>query len=156
MTINTINQIIENYNSQFNAEELPVNRLAPSDVVIAIIATIIDKHSHSCDVDDPDIIVEALEDIENDMSDDFTLDFDGNEYRIISDSDIWNIYVDEIKRTVEECYNLKLNDIPHFVEFSIDWGQTAKNCYVDGYGHTFSGYDGSEIKTSGYYIFRNN
>ncbi len=87
---------------------------------------------------------------------DFNFEFDGNEYRMISDSDIWDIYVDEIKQTVEDCYDLKLDNIPDFVAWSIDWEQTAKNAYVDGYGHTFSGYDGSEEEAAGYYIFRTN
>lgn len=102
-------------------------------------------------------IFEALETLEGHIGDDdFTLDFDGNEYRIINDSDIWDIYVEEIKNTVEECYDLKLDEVPSFIALSIDWEQTAKNAYADGYGHQFSGYDGSEAEAAGYYIFRTN
>jgi hypothetical protein len=102
-------------------------------------------------------IFEALEEIETNIGkDDFNLEFDGNEYRLINDSDIWQIYSDEIKSTVEECYSdvLKLDKIPSFISVSVDWDQTAKNAYVDGYGHTFSSYDGSEEESAGYYIFR--
>ena len=102
---------------------------------------------------------EALEELENNIgTDDFTLDFDGNEYRIIAESDIWEIYVEEIKNTVEDCYSdcINLDKIPSFIVVSIDWEQTANNAYTDGYGHTFSGYDGSEEEAAGYYIFRAN
>jgi hypothetical protein len=88
--------------------------------------------------------------------DDFEFDLDGNTYRLISESDIWDIYVDAIKEIVEDCYNLKLDNIPDFIAWSIDWEQTAKNAYADGYGHTFSTYDGSECGAGGYYIFRTN
>jgi hypothetical protein len=102
--------------------------------------------------------LEALDELESSMNsdDDFSFEFDGNEYRIIKDSSIWEIYRDEIQRTVEECYDLKLDNIPNFVEWSIDWEQTAKNTYVDGYGHTFSSYDGSEHEAGEWWIFRTN
>lgn len=102
-------------------------------------------------------IFEALEEIESHIGeDDFNLDFDGNEYRIISESDIWEIYVEEIKNLVEDCYSdvIKLGKIPTFIAVSIDWEQTAQNAFVDGYGHTFSSYDHSEAEAAGYYIFR--
>jgi hypothetical protein len=103
-------------------------------------------------------IFEALREIENHMGeDDFTLTFGGNEYRIIAEDAIWEIYRDEIQQIVEDCYSdviLKLEEIPDFIAFSIDWEQTAQNAYADGYGHTFSRYDGSEEEAAGYYIFR--
>ncbi len=88
--------------------------------------------------------------------DDFTFDFDGNEYRIIKDSAIWEIYRDEIENLVNECYDLKLDKLPPFIAVSIDWEQTAKNAYADGYGHTFSGYDGQEYEAADHWIFRTN
>ena len=88
--------------------------------------------------------------------DDFSFELDGNEYRIISESEIWAIYVEEIKNIVNDCYDLKLGQVPAFIALSIDWEETAKNAYVDGYGHTFSSYDGSECEAGGYYIFRTN
>ena len=104
-------------------------------------------------------IFTALEEIENNIgTDDFRLEFDGNEYRLISESDIDQIYQDEIQQIVEDCYSdvIKLDQIPSWIAVSIDWEQTAKNALVDGYGHTFSGYDGSEENVVGYYIFRTN
>lgn len=104
-------------------------------------------------------IFEALDELETmigSSDDDYNFEFDGNEYRIIKESEIWDIYVEEIKSTVEDCYDLKLDDMPAFIAFSIDWEQTAKNAYADGYGHQFSGYDGSEEESAGYYIFRTN
>ena len=94
-----------------------------------------------------------------DLSDpDQTIDFDGNEYRIIRDSDIWDIYRDAIQSIVEDCYSdvINLDKVPNFIAVSIDWEQTAKNAYADGYGHTFSSYDHSEIETANHSIFRTN
>jgi hypothetical protein len=104
-------------------------------------------------------IFDALEELEANIgTDDFTLDFDGNEYRLIKDSEIWEIYVDAIKETVEDCYSdvINLDKMPSFIAVSIDWEKTAQNAYVDGYGHQFSGYDGSEEEAAGYWIFRVN
>ena len=60
-----------------------------------------------------------------------------------------------------DCYDLKLDKIPDFIAVSIDWEQTTKNAYADGYGHTFAGYDGEEIEIIGnkgliYHAFRTN
>ena len=101
-------------------------------------------------------VKEYLIEIENKLSDDFYITIESNEYRIISDNAIWDIYVEEIQRTVEDCYDLK---IPDFV--AVDWEETANNCLVDGYGHTFASYDGEEIETKSkdgdyYHIFRTN
>lgn len=102
-------------------------------------------------------LFDAIEELESKLgNDDFYFEYDGNEYRIIADSAIWDIYVEEIQSTVEDCYDLRLDNMPSFVEFSIDWEATAKNCYSDGYGHHFSGYDGSELEIGGYYVFRTN
>ena len=120
---------------------------------IAIIRAIIDEHNHYIDMDQAR---EAIETLRDDLSDDFTFDFDGNEYRIIADSAIWDIYREEIQRIVNECYDLKFDSIPDFVAFDIDWEQTARNVYSDGYGHTFSTYDHSEVEAGGYWIFRTN
>lgn len=91
-------------------------------------------------------------------SSDEWIDFDGMDFRIIAESDIWEIYVEEIKNIVEDCYSdvIKLDKIPDFIAVEIDWEQMAKNAYVDGYGHTFAGYDGEENEAAGYCIFRTN
>lgn len=139
---------------------------------IEILATIIDSQSHSAiDLDVYENDEEGREQLESDFSeifeaveeiathlgeDDFYLEFDGNEYRLIHDDAIWQIYVDEIKSIVGDCYDLKLDDIPDFIAWEIDWEQTAKNAHADGYGHTFSSYDHSEQECNGYYIFRTN
>lgn len=123
---------------------------------IAILRAIIESQSHYIDTDTArEAITELREKIEENEKD-FSFDFDGNAYRIIHEAAIWGIYVEEIKNIVEECYDLNLDKIPNFIAVSIDWQQTAKNAYVDGYGHTFSGYDGSECEAGGYCIFRTN
>ena len=109
------------------------------------------------ETDDRQVLQDFID--EFDLSDpDQTIEFDGNEYRIIRESDIWEIYKDEIQRIVEDCYSdvLNLDKVPSFIALEVDWEQTAKNAYVDGYGHTFSHYDHSEIETKNHYIFRTN
>lgn len=109
-------------------------------------------------LEDDQLILEALDEIAENMSDDFSFDFDGNEYRIIHDAAIWDIYVDEIKQIVNDCYDIKLDKIPAFIAVSIDWEATAHNAYSDGYGHTFASYDGEETTSDNgdYWIFRTN
>jgi hypothetical protein len=121
---------------------------------IAILREICDTQNHTIDCADAREAIETLRDHVGEA--DFNFEFDGNEYRIIKESAIWEIYRDEIQNIVEDCYYLHLHNIPDFVAFSIDWEETAKNAYADGYGHTFSGYDGSEAEAGGYYIFRTN
>ena len=123
---------------------------------IEILRTIIDSQSHRVDMNDAREAIETLRESIINGEDDITFDFDGNEYRIIHEDAIWGIYVEEIKNIVENCYDLKLDQLPKFITVRIDWEETATNAYVDGYGHTFSGYDGSEEEAAGYYIFRTN
>lgn len=124
-----------------------------------ILGGVFNTGNHSPDLlEDAELIIEALEDIAENHSDDFTIEFDGNEYRIIHDDGIWDIYVEEIKQIVEDCYELNLDKIPAFVAVSVDWEATAHNAYVDGYGHTFASYDGEETNSDNgeYWIFRTN
>lgn len=123
--------------------------------IFGLLSDIADSYNHNIDSLDGDEIYAALETI-SENEDDFSLDFDGNEYRIIKDYAIWDIYVDAIKDIVNDCYDLKLDNIPHFVAFDIDWEKTAKNTYVDGYGHTFASYDGEELATGNHWVFRTN
>lgn len=103
-------------------------------------------------------VTEALETLENKFGeDDFYFEFDGNEYRLILDSAIWEIYRDGIQHIVEDCYELNLDKVPNFVALSIDWEQTAQNAFVDGYAHHFSNYDGeTDIEVGGYHVFYTN
>jgi len=104
---------------------------------------------------DLDINRDEVKEIEFNLNleNDFMADIDGCEYRIIHQDIIWKTYVEEIKMIAEDYYVIKA---PEWL--SIDWEQTAKNCFVDGYGHTFSIYDGSEEECifgeENYYIFR--
>lgn len=104
----------------------------------------------SVDRDEARELVDQLE-----SEDDFYQEIDGEEYRFIRDSEIWDIYVEEIQEITEDCYDIKA---PSWL--AIDWEKTAENCYVDGYGHHFSSYDGSEIEydfdDQSWWIFRTN
>jgi len=104
-----------------------------------------------------DIDKEEVEEIENQLNscNDFMTHIDGCEYRFIHEDIIWGTYVEKIRQITEDCYN-----IPELHWLSIDWEETAENCFADGYGHTFSSYDGSEEECvfgqENYYIFRIN
>ena len=104
----------------------------------------------SVDRDEAKELVQQLE-----FEEDFFQEIDGEEYRFIKDSVIWDVYVDEIQEVTRDCYCIKA---PEWV--AIDWEKTAENCYVDGYGHHFSSYDGSEIEydfdDQSWWIFRTN
>lgn len=154
----TLNQICEALQIEIDSDDWQI-----ADILAAII-----DENHS--LDDFIYPVDSEEDTDNrqelqdfidefDLSDpDQTIEFDGNEYRIICDSYIWDIYRDEIQSIVEDCYSdvINLDKVPDFIAVSIDWEQTAKNAYADGYGHTFSSYDHSEIETDNHWIFRTN
>jgi len=109
-----------------------------------------------------DINREEVKEFEDQLNseNDFYIEIDGNEYRVIHQETIWETFVEEIRQTVEDCY-LGGIDLDKFWWIELDWEKTAKNCLdADGYGHHFSGYDGSEFEyTFGeedYYIFRTN
>lgn len=100
-------------------------------------------------------LIDALED-----EDDFSINIDGNEYRFIDAAEIDDIAVEEIKELVKDCY-LNGTDLDKLWWIEIDWEKTADNCIsADGYGHHFSGYDGSEeearLLNRDWYIFRTN
>lgn len=94
------------------------------------------------------------------LDDHYGLEIDGMDFRLIKSDEnvIWPIYVEYIQTLVEDCYSevLNLDKIPPFIAVSVDWEVTAQNAYADGYGHSFSSYDGSEYEAAGYYIFRTN
>ena len=83
---------------------------------------------------------------------DFTLAVeDGREYRFIGTAVIENIYAEECKQTIEDCYDI---DLPDFIE--IDWEATINNCRADGYALQFAVYDHEELNAGDWYIFRTN
>lgn len=176
MTINTL-ELIENIYIAC-CKELPAIE-SDEHEAIGLLAEIINQYNHSLDnpenLDNDEMLsvqewqeemqahysdlFEAIEELQNNNNkDDYCFEFDGNEYRIIKDSSIWEIYVDEIKELVKDCYSEVLNfdKIPDFIAVSVDWEQTAKNAYADGYGYHFSSYDGSENEYKDNWIFRTN
>ena len=88
----------------------------------------------------------------------FFIYIENKQFRFISENTIQNIYHDEQKDLIEECY-LGGKQLPDWIE--IDWESTIENVLQsDGYGHHFSSYDGSEESLSYdgelWYIFRTN
>jgi len=101
--------------------------------------------------------LEPLVDFLNSAEGELWLEIDGMEFRIIAESAIDEIYQESFKEMVEDCYDLKLDELPSFLQITIDWEASAnyvRDC--DGYGNHFAGYDGNELESSGYYIFRTN
>ena len=85
---------------------------------------------------------------------DFQIELGGAEYRFIDDDSIEDIFAESVRDMIEDCYITK--DMPNFLVNHLDWDGIVGDFMVDGYGHHFSGYDGSENEVTGYYIFRTN
>jgi hypothetical protein len=115
-----------------------------------IVEGIIEYGNHSGDYS---LIKELFELVEREKGCDFLVEFDGAEYRVIDNDDIWPIYVEGIKEITQDCY-LTEGELPSFI--AVDWEETAENCMVDGYGHHFSSYDGGHSETDSFHIFRTN
>lgn len=82
-------------------------------------------------------------------------DFWVDDVRFISEDVVDEVWTESLIEMIKDCYYL--SDVPSFVE--IDWEQTAENCKVDGMGHHFNSYDGSEdelvIDGTLYHVFDN-
>jgi len=113
-------------------------------------------NEYSIDISDDDIKQEYIDTIENAIeSDNSTIELDSMEFRIINEDAIREIYQDEQEELIKDCYLSNLKEIPWWLE--IDWEKTVENVLdSDGYGHHFASYDGGELYTDGYYIFRTN
>jgi hypothetical protein len=101
--------------------------------------------------------LEPLVEFLNSSESELLLEIDGMEFRLIADSAIDEIYQESFKVMVQDCYDLKLDELPSFLQITIDWKTSAnyvRDC--DGYGNHFASYDGEELESSGYYIFRTN
>jgi hypothetical protein len=147
--------IMTTYTSTVNKIAAIIGENEFSQETIEVLACIVDEHEHSIDEDSKDELIEALEAIDGET--DCNVEFDGNEYRIISDSEIESVYRDEIKALIDDCYPEVTKAMEHsWIAIEIDWDQTIKNAMQDGYGHTFSWYDGSEYNTKNHWVFRTN
>jgi len=113
-------------------------------------------NEYSIDISESDIKQEYIELLENVIdSDDNTIELDGMEFRIINENAIREIYQTSQEELIKDCYFPTLQEIPWWLE--IDWETTVQNCLdSDGYGHHFASYDGGELYTDGFYIFRTN
>ncbi len=96
-----------------------------------------------------ELLAEILENTESDYYND---SLKGGEVRLIHERAIDEIWTDSLIELIKDCYDL--SNVPTFV--SIDWGQTAENCKVDGMGHHFASYDGEEYESGVWHIFRTN
>jgi hypothetical protein len=115
-------------------------------LAVCMNATDDDMHDHTIEE-----LIDLLEEVDQIGIDDY-LDLSAGEVRLIHEDEIDEIWTESLIDLIKECYDL--GDVPSFV--SIDWEQTAQNCKVDGKGHHFSGYDGSEHYSAPFYIFRTN
>ena len=91
---------------------------------------------------------------------DFIFEFkNGEEYRIINDEVIYEIYCDEQEETLLDVYPHIFKDLPWWVELNLD--KTINNILdADGYGNLFASYDGEEhevtLEKELYHFFRTN
>ena len=103
----------------------------------------------------------VMESFENSKDyDDFSADTDEGEYRFIRSDEIDRIHRESIEQIVDECYDLEkikggMGNLANYFHF--DYDQFAEDCKSnDGFGHHFSGYDGSEHENDDFYMFRTN
>lgn len=119
---------------------------------------IVDTCLDACNDSVDDLSIDELFDLidtvmDKDGEDDFYIDdLPGGECRLIHGDDIDQIWEESLIEQIKDCYDL--SNLPDFVK--IDWQATTKNCMLDGKGHHFGTYDGSEHFCNGYYIFRTN
>ena len=96
-------------------------------------------------------VIKAVKASDMDIEDDFFIECNGVEIRVISDSAIDQIWSDELEDLLQECFT-----IPDFLQGYIDYDKWVRDCKFDGMGHHFSSYDGSERESRNYYYFRTN
>lgn len=79
---------------------------------------------------------------------DFIFEFvNGQEYRVINDEVIYEIYCDEQEETLLDVYPHIFKDLPWWVELDLD--KTIQNILdADGYGNLFASYDGDEYEVN--------
>ena len=89
--------------------------------------------------------------------DDCTLDYDGCEYLVLTDSEADGRWNDSLDDYINECI---LPEIPEAYHNYFDRKGWKDDAYNDGRGHTLSPYDGNEyegyVNNIDYYIFRIN
>ena len=107
--------------------------------------------------EDARAIIEAYEAYED--QEDFTVELNEGEYRIIHDDAIEDIFDSEIRQLADDCYEIK--DIKKKMGgvgmyFTFDYDSFVKDCRTDGYGYHFSSYNGSEESVGPWNIFRVN
>ena len=131
----------EAYSSTVHPENLPTLLEIDHDHAAILVA---------CGVE---VTEENLETIDSaEVGNDFSVELDGMEFRLISDDSIERIHADEIQEYVDDCI---LNDCPETLQRYFDYDSFIRDCRIgDGYGHHFSSYDGSEVNAASYYIFR--
>jgi len=104
---------------------------------------------------DTDSAADLLDKLQTDN--DFEVDIDGGSYRFIDADDIDEIWTDSLIELLHDCY-----EVPDNLANYIDYDKWADDCKVDGMGHHFSGYDGSEYEACNdknviqWHIFRTN
>ena len=141
----------ETTKKQLKADYMDGNLSEDIHTAIDIFDTIENYHSGNFTASE----LEPLVDFLNDSKKEIWLEIDGMEFHIISESAIDEIYQESFKEMVEDCYDIKPDNFPGFLIVNIDWKASAD--YVqqcDGYGNHFASYDGEELESSGYYIFR--
>ena len=146
----------------------------------SIVAKLIDIESIECDLT---AIKEVIREVTSNIDEDFNVDVNGTEYRVINESEIDSIMCDELENDlyILGCFNDWF--LSNVLEIDVDVIRAMQEAeafealgklilsmnklaelqseYVsaDGYGHHFNSYDGNEWNTASvegnsYYIFR--
>lgn len=102
-------------------------------------------------IDEVKEVIEGINNSDYEYEDDFYVECNGVEIRVISRYSIESIWEEGLEELLRECY-----DIPNHLENYIDYDAWVRDCKFDGMGHYFSGYDGSEYESKNYYYFRTN
>lgn len=85
---------------------------------------------------------------------DFYLELEtGEEFRLIDEKFIDDIFEDSVIQLVEDCYFTKDNE---FLQRYFDYDKFVQDCKMDGFWTHFNSYDWSEEFFDWYYIFRIN
>ena len=96
-------------------------------------------------------VMEGVDNSEHEASDDFIVECNGAEIRVISENSVESIWEEELENLLIDCY-----EVPQHLENYINYDAWVRDCKFDGMGHHFSHYDGSEHESENYYYFRTN
>jgi glutathionylspermidine synthase len=120
----------------------------------SILDAIVKRENIEIDADDYNELIESMISY---FADDFTIESDYGDFRIIADSVIDEIHDSEILELLDDVYSQALKDLPQIVKSNINWDNIARDIrFSDGVHNHFAVYDGDWMEVQGYSVFRIN